>query len=95
MKPSLAKTKSVFNKPWMGQARGLTSLVGLRLVQAFLSMLGASILIWALLPLAPGDPALRTLLARGIDNPRPAEIDAMRKELRLDRPAPVQYSTWL
>lgn len=79
----------------MGQRLGLTSLIGLRVAQAFLSMLGASILIWALLPLAPGDPALRTLQARGIDNPRPGEIAAMRDELQLDRPLVEQYFTWL
>lgn len=58
-------------------------------------MLGASIVVWALLPLAPGDPALRTLQARGVENPRPSEVAAVRDELQLDRPAVVQYLAWL
>ena len=95
MKPNPAETKTIFKKPWTWQPRGLASLIALRLVQALFSMLGASILIWALLPLAPGDPALRTLQARGVENPRPAEIAAIREELKLDRPAVVQYFAWL
>lgn len=67
----------------------------IRLGQTLLTLLGASVLIWALLPLAPGDPALRTLEAMGNDNPRPAEVEAMRDRLQLDRPLTAQYLTWL
>lgn len=66
-----------------------------RLAQTLLTLLGASVLIWALLPLAPGDPASRTLQALGNDNPRPAEVAALRAELQLDRPLPLQYVHWL
>lgn len=66
-----------------------------RFAQAALTALGASVLIWALLPLAPGDPALRSLQAMGNDNPRPAEVEALRAELKLDRPLPEQYVSWL
>ena len=70
-------------------------LVGNRLGQALLAALGASVLVWSLLPLAPGDPALRTLQARGITEPEPAQVDAVREELGLDRSLPAQYVTWL
>lgn len=63
--------------------------------QAILAMFGASLLIWALLPLAPGDPSERILQARGVENPTPAEIAAVRAELNLDRPLTVQYFDWL
>jgi ABC-type dipeptide/oligopeptide/nickel transport system permease component len=66
-----------------------------RCAQALLTLLGASVLIWAMLPLAPGDPALRTLQALGIENPREAEVEAMRRELQLDRPLWRQYGSWL
>lgn len=66
-----------------------------RCLQALLTLLGASVLIWAMLPLAPGDPALRTLQALGVENPREAEVQAMRQELQLDRPLWRQYATWL
>jgi ABC-type dipeptide/oligopeptide/nickel transport system permease component len=60
-----------------------------------LTLFGASVLIWLLLPLAPGDPALRTLQALGVENPREAEVDAMRRELHLDRSLPQRYLHWL
>lgn len=63
--------------------------------QAFLAMLGASVLIWALLPLAPGDPSERILQSRGVENPTPEEITAVRRELKLDRSLGVQYFDWL
>jgi len=66
-----------------------------RSAQMLLTLLAASVLIWALLPLAPGDPALRTLQALGIENPREAEVAAMRRELQLDRSLPQQYVHWL
>jgi ABC-type dipeptide/oligopeptide/nickel transport system permease component len=91
----LINTKAAFQHAWHGRRGGFPVLIGLRLIQASLAMLGASILVWALLPLAPGDPALRTLQARGVENPRPAEIAAVRDELQLDRPAVVQYFGWL
>lgn len=80
---------------WRGRAGRLPALIFARLVQAVLTMLAASVLVWALLPLAPGDPALRTLQARGIENPRPFEVAAVREELQLDRPAVVRYFAWL
>lgn len=79
----------------MEQAGRLTRLVGGRLLQAVLAVLGASVLVWALLPLAPGDPALRLLQARGIEDPTTIEVEAMRTELALDRPLPEQYLQWL
>jgi ABC-type dipeptide/oligopeptide/nickel transport system permease component len=89
------KAKAALQHAWRERRGSLPALIGARLAQAGLAVLGASVLVWALLPLAPGDPALRTLQARGVANPRPAEIAAMRDELKLDRPAVVQYFTWL
>lgn len=69
--------------------------VGARLAQALLTALGASLLVWALLPLAPGDPALRVLIARGVSDPTPREIAAERAELGLDRSLAEQYADFL
>ncbi|HXG83702.1 MAG TPA: hypothetical protein VNI84_06710 [Pyrinomonadaceae bacterium] len=46
----------------------------MKLAQAIFAMFGASILVWALLPLAEGDPTTRVLLTRGVENPRLIEI---------------------
>jgi len=74
---------------------GVLGAVGNRLAQALLTALGASLLVWALLPLAPGDPALRVLLARGINDPTPHEIMVERGALGLDRPLTVQYADFV
>jgi len=78
-----------------GAAGDLGRAVAGRALQALLTILGASVLVWALVPLAPGDPARRVLQARGIEEPRPAQIAAVRSELGLDRPLPRQYLAWL
>ena len=66
-----------------------------RVTQALVTLLGASVLVWALVPLAPGDPASRVLSARGHPHPKPAEIAAVREELDLDRPLVRRYLLWL
>jgi peptide/nickel transport system permease protein len=50
----------------------------------------ASVAIFLLVRLVPGDPA-RMLLK----NPTPERIAAIRNRLALDRPLPVQYAIWL
>ena len=69
-------------------------IMGLRVIQAVLTVFGASILIWSLLPLTPGDPALKLLEAQGVDAPLPQEIESVRIEWGMDRPLPVQYFQW-
>lgn len=73
----------------------LSRLLLERVGQAILALFGASLLIWALLPLAAGDVAERVLQARGVENPSRTEISAVREELGLDRPLLNQYSSWL
>lgn len=70
-------------------------LVGGRVAQAILTALGASLLVWGLLPFAPGDPALRVLQAQGIEDPNPLQIAQMQQHMGLDRPLPLQYVQWL
>lgn len=78
----------------LGLARRLR-VAGSRVLQAAITALGASVLAWALLSIAPGDPALRILQAQGRDNPEPAQIEETRRELGLDRPLPAQFGAWL
>ena len=62
-----------------------------RLIQAIPVMFLATIGVFLLLHLLPGDPA--TLMA-GPDAPQ-ATVDAVRKDMGLDDPLPVQYVVWL
>jgi peptide/nickel transport system permease protein len=69
----------------------MTGYVLRRLVQAVPTVLLTTVLIFLILHLVPGDPA--AVLA-GSDAP-PEVVEALRKEMGLDRPLPVQYVLWL
>ena len=61
-----------------------------------LMLVGISAVSFALLNLAPGDPAEIVLRQRNpAQLPSRAEVDAMRIELGLDAPLPVQYARWV
>lgn len=65
-----------------------------RLGQALVTLLGAGLLVFAMLAVTPGDPARRVLEARGVTEPSPAAVAAMRDELRLDDPLVVRFGRW-
>ncbi|PID55628.1 nickel ABC transporter permease [candidate division KSB3 bacterium] len=73
----------------------IAKVISRRLGQMILTLLGASVIIWSLLPLAPGDPAYRILVAQGVSDPTELEVDAKRRELGLDRPYVLQYVQWV
>lgn len=66
-----------------------------RFGQGLLTLFAVSLLVWVLAPLTPGDPAERTLRARGASDIQPAQAEALRRELGLDRPLPAQYLAWI
>ena len=55
-------------------------------------LLGLTMVVFALIHLAPGDPALAFVSEQGID---PQVVAQVRKNLGLDQPVPVQYAIWL
>lgn len=61
-----------------------------RLFSLAATLVAASIVIFAVLELVPGDPA-RLML--GINASQDA-VDALRQQMGLDRPAPVRYADW-
>lgn len=65
-----------------------------RLALLIPTLLGISLLAFAVANLAPGDAA-EEFLRRTLDHaPTPAEVAAARVELGLDRPLAVQYAAW-
>jgi peptide/nickel transport system permease protein len=62
-----------------------------RLLQAIPTVLLASVVIFLMIYLIPGDPA-STILG---PNAFPDQIAALRREMGLDQPLPVQYLIWL
>src|SRR5688572_30775687 len=62
-----------------------------RLLQAIPTVLLSSVVIFLMIYLIPGDPA-STILG---PNAFPDQIEALRREMGLDQPLPVQYLIWL
>lgn len=66
-------------------------LIGQRLAFGLMTLLAASMLIFAGTEVLPGDLATAILQ----NSATPESLAEMRKELGLDRPAPVRYWEWL
>ncbi|MFC5993231.1 ABC transporter permease [Pseudonocardia hispaniensis] len=65
-----------------------------RIGQALGTLLGAGLLVFGMLAVTPGDPARRVLEARGVTEPSPAAVAAVRDELRLDDPLVIRFGRW-
>ena len=63
-----------------------------RVLQAIPTFFGITLLSFAVLRLAPGDPVL---ILFGAQNLRADEMAALRSAYGLDQPIPVQYFSWL
>ena len=71
----------------------MATIVIRRLVQLIPVVLLATALVFVMIRLAPGDPALQQLGSRGARDPE--RVAALRAKLGLDQPIPVQYALWL
>jgi peptide/nickel transport system permease protein len=69
----------------------MTAYLAGRLVSLIASLIVASIAIFVVLQILPGDPAQLIL---GI-NARPDTLEALRRQLGLDAPVPMQYVNWM
>jgi ABC-type dipeptide/oligopeptide/nickel transport system permease component len=69
----------------------MSSYVLRRILQAIPVLILASIAIFGLLHLVPGDPAV---MLAGQDA-TPAVVEAVRRDMGLDAPLPVQYALWM
>src|SRR2546425_5281667 len=65
--------------------------VGRRLLLAIPTLLGASIIVFAMVHLAPGDPLSAVM---PVDASQ-ADIEAARRTYGFDQPLPLQYLRWL
>jgi peptide/nickel transport system permease protein len=71
----------------------MTAFIIRRLLFLIPLLLGLSIVMFTLIRLAPGDPALAMMSPTAASNPQ--YLEQTRKNLGLDEPLPVQYITWL
>ncbi len=58
-------------------------------------LLGITILAFGLAVLTPGDPAEQMLYRASGEEPSTEEVQALREELGLNDPLPLQYARWL
>jgi ABC-type dipeptide/oligopeptide/nickel transport system permease component len=65
--------------------------VGRRLIITLITLFLVSVFTFAAFSLIPGDPALLALGTEATDE----QVEALRAEMGLDRPLPVQYIGWL
>lgn len=65
--------------------------VARRLLLAIPTLVGASIIVFAMVHLAPGDPIAAVMPADASQ----AEIEATKRAYGFDKPLPVQYAKWL
>lgn len=59
------------------------------------TLLGLSLVAFLLANVAPGDPATQYVIRVTDAPPTPERVAAVREELGLDRPLPVQYVAWV
>jgi ABC-type dipeptide/oligopeptide/nickel transport system permease component len=62
-----------------------------RLLEALLALLVTSVLVFSMIHMIPGDPAL---LVAGLEA-GPEVLERIRRDLGLDRPLPIQYGSFL
>ena len=65
--------------------------LGLRLLQLIPVLFLVTLATFLITELLPGDPAIAILG----ENATPAQIEAVRKDLHLDKPVVSRYATWL
>ena len=64
-----------------------------RLLQSIIVLILVSVIIFAAVRLAPGDPVLMKL--GPYNEPTPEAVAQIEKELGLDKPVIVQYGLWI
>jgi peptide/nickel transport system permease protein len=62
-----------------------------RILSVIPVLIVVSIVVFAIIHLAPGDPAIAILGAEALDE----DVAALRGKMGLDRPLPIQYFDWL
>lgn len=73
----------------------MTGYIIRRLLQLIPILFGASIIVFLMMRLLPGDPALQALGGAAASEVTGEQVEALREEWGLNDPLPVQYIAWL
>jgi len=71
----------------------MTRFILKRLGISLIMLLAVSTIVFLMIHMMPGDPAL--MMLGGDSNPDPAAVAVLREELGLNKPLPVQYKDWV
>ena len=71
----------------------MTQLIGVRVVAGVATLVAASVLIFAVMQLLPGDAA--TVNLQQLAAADPSALAQLRHEYGLDRPSPIRYLDWV
>jgi peptide/nickel transport system permease protein len=66
-----------------------------RILEAIITIFAISIIVFALVRLAPGDPAAMRMGREAAKPENKPKLEALRHEMGLDRPIYVQYAWWI
>ncbi len=66
-----------------------------RILESIPTIFFVSVIVFALIRLAPGDPAAMRMGREAALEKNKPKLEALRKEMGLDRPIPMQYVLWL
>lgn len=73
----------------------MSRYVARRLLISIPVLWGISVLVFAMITLAPGDPISAMIDPQSSSGLTPDQLESLRRSYGLDRPLPVQYVTWL
>jgi len=76
----------------MTAARSLAGGLGRKVLRLALTLFAVSVFTFLLTSLLPGDPAVTILGANGVT---PEALNAIHKDLGLDKPLVSRYASWL
>src|SRR5439155_14460331 len=79
----------------VGRLDGMARFIAGRGLQAIPTLFIISIVVFTLMRLAPGDPAVLRFGSQASLPENQPRIEALRRDMGLDRPILVQYAIWL
>jgi peptide/nickel transport system permease protein len=73
----------------------MTAYIIRRLIQALITIILVSMVVFFAMRILPGDPVYVILTAEQVQQITPEEVQAIKKEYGLDKPLPLQYINWI
>ena len=73
----------------------MTTFIIRRLIQGLIVLLVVTILVFGVMRFLPGDPLMLYVAQNQLENISSEQMDKLKHEFGLDKPAPIQYVDWM